>query len=291
MKEQVLIPAGMPNSTFLLAEVPTGLLALPHLRSPAMKVNPTYPYQRADAPASSLHASVVEMCHWAITSLNRGSDRGQSILSPTGYEQMWTAAASRGSRRPSIYEEMGLGWTLGHYKGARTVSHGGAGFGGSSFLLILPEENCAAVILCNEKSDAHFLAAEAAADVILKQRPQVSRVSWMVPVSRALAEGGLNAAFTRYTEIKASGLGEFDFDEGALINLALQLYSANRIDLAIAVLGLNIQVYPEWIESYLAQAKLHLVKGETAQAKACLLQALSIELDNTAAARLLEIVS
>jgi hypothetical protein len=52
--------------------------------------------------------------------------------------------------------------------------------------------------------------------------------------------------------------------------------SAKRLDLAIEVLGLNIHVYPEHIESYLEQAKLYLRKGEAAQAKEILLKALSI---------------
>ena len=64
--------------------------------------------------------------------------------------------------------------------------------------------------------------------------------------------------------------------------------SAKRLDLAIEVLGLNIHVYPEHIESYLEQAKLYLQEGETAQAKEILLKALSIKLDDTAAAELLE---
>ena len=73
MQEHILIPSGMPNSTFLLADIPTNLLAWPHLRSPEMRVNPIYPYHRADAPASFLHTTVVDMCHWGITSLKRGS--------------------------------------------------------------------------------------------------------------------------------------------------------------------------------------------------------------------------
>lgn len=142
---QILIPSGMPNSTFMLADILTSLLAVPHLRTPEMKVNPSYPYHRADAPASFLHTTVVDMCHWGSVALNRGRYRNQRILSPASYELMWTAVAKRGPA-PSMYEETGLGWTLGHYKGVKTISHGGAGFGGTAFLLILPKKKCTAVI-------------------------------------------------------------------------------------------------------------------------------------------------
>jgi CubicO group peptidase (beta-lactamase class C family) len=289
MREHILLPSGMPNSTFMLADISTDLLAWPHLRSPEMRVNPVYPYHRADAPASCLHTTVVDMCHWSIACLKRGNYLGRRFLSSASYDLMWTAVADRGSLRPSLYEQMRLGWTLGRLKDVKTISHGGGGFGGTAFLLILPEKNSAAVVLCNEESNAHFRVVRAVADTILNQKPQANTVSWMVPISRALVEGGIEAAYARYAEIKGRG-NEFYFHEDDLLSLSLQLFTAKRIDLAIETLGLNIQVFPEYIESYIEQAKLYLLKGEITQAKESLLEALSIKPDNAAAARLLEMV-
>ena len=61
-----------PKAPFSSRRCPRDRLAVPHLRTPEMIVNPVYPYHRADAPASFLHSTVVEMCHWAITCLNWG---------------------------------------------------------------------------------------------------------------------------------------------------------------------------------------------------------------------------
>ena len=266
MRERILIPAGMPHSTFLLADVPPNRLAMPHLRSPEMRVNAPYPYHRADAPSSFLHTTVVELCRWAITSLQQGSDAGRRLLSPAGYAQMWTAVAERGSQRPSIYEHMGLGWTLGHYKDVKTVSHGGAGFGGSAFLLLLPEVKRAAVVLCSEESNAHYRIVRALADALLGEKPQTSSVSWMVPVSHALAAGGIAEATARLPEIQARE-DEYYFHEYDLIDLSLQLFTAREIDLAIEVLGLNLHVYPQHVDTYLQQAKYYLYKGELDQAR------------------------
>lgn len=288
MQEEILIPSGMLNSAFLFADVPTDLLAIPHLRSPEMKVNPVYPYHRADSPASFLHSTVLDMCHWGITNLNRGSYLGQSILSSASYDLMWTPVANRGYPPPSMYEETGLGWTLGHYKDVRTVSHGGMGFGWTDFFLVLPEKNCAAVLLCIEESSSRTRIIRALADVLLDQKPQAGAVSWMVPISRALAEGGIEAAYARHAELKAKNDDEFYFDEDELLNLSLQLFSAKKIDLAIDVLGLNIHVYPGYVESYIEQAKLYLHKGEPSTAKERLLKAQSIQPDNAAVAGMLE---
>jgi CubicO group peptidase (beta-lactamase class C family) len=282
MREQILIPAGMPNSTFLLADVPFDRLAVPHLRSPEVKVSPIYPYHRADAPASFLHSTVLDMCHWGIANLKR------NLLSSANYDLMWTPVAERGYSRPSMCEEVGLGWTLGHYKDVRTVSHGGMGFGWTDFLLILPEKDYAAVVLCNEESFARTRTIRAIADAILGQIPQANAVSWMVPISQSLAVGGIQSAYKCYTELKGDEKEEYYFDEDDLINLSLQLVSSGKIDMAIEVLGLNIHAYPEYIESYLEQAKLYLKKGKNGLSEKVLQKALSIEPENDVASNLLE---
>jgi CubicO group peptidase (beta-lactamase class C family) len=255
LRENLLLPAGMPNSTFLLADVPADLLAVPHLRSPGMQVNPRYPYHRADAPASFLHSTVVELCHWASAALQRGRFGEQRFLSPAGFDLMWKPVARRGTL-PGLYEAMGLGWTLGHYQGARTVSHGGSGFGGTAFLLILPDENAAAVILCNEESDACARVTQAVADILLGEKPQAGAVSWLVPISRAWAKGGRAAAAACAAEIKARNDGGYYRDEEALLNLALELYTAGQIVLALEALEMNLQEYPGTTESQAMQARI-----------------------------------
>lgn len=255
MRENLLLPAGMAHSTFLLADVPTDRLAVPHLRSPGMMVNPRYPYHRADAPASFLHSTVVDLCHWASAALARGRFGEHSFLSPASFDLMWTPVARRGAS-PGLYEAMGLGWTLGHYKGKMTVSHGGAGFGGTAFLLILPELNAAAVILCNQESNAHARITQAIADALLGEKPQAGAVSWMVPISRAWARDGRAAAEACAAEIQARDEGVYYRDEEALLSLALELVTAGKIDLAIEALELNMQEYPGSDESVRMRSRL-----------------------------------
>jgi CubicO group peptidase (beta-lactamase class C family) len=285
MREEILVPAGMTHSSFLLNDLPPHLLAWPHLRSPEMKVNPNYPYHRADTPASFLHTTILDMCHWGITCLKRGKYLERQILSTAGFNQMWTPVTKRG-HSPSLYEEMGLGWTLGHFDGLRTISHGGSGFGGSSFFLILPEINYAAVIFCNEESDAHFQAIQAVAETLLGRNPQADTVSWMVPVSQALAKDGIDSAYNLHSELKSGGMQEYSIHEADLDNLVLQLVMANQLDLAIEVCHLNISVFPGHAETYLWLVKLYLKKGDATQAKASWLKALSVDPNHPEAVRM-----
>jgi CubicO group peptidase (beta-lactamase class C family) len=241
MKAHILNPAGMSDTTFLFPDVPRGRLAMPHLRTPEMSVNPICPYHRADAPASFLYTTVVEMCHWALTSLNRGSFRGQRILLPSSYELMWTPVAKRA--HGPLREEMGLGWALGHFEGVRTIAHGGGCFGWTCHLILLPEKNSAAIILCNEESSAITRLEKAVIRTMLELEPQPGTVSWMIPVTQALHRGGLQEAYACYEEILNHPDYFFDADE--LITLAYQLLSVKKYEMAMDVLKLNLHAFPE----------------------------------------------
>jgi len=230
-----------------------------------MIVHPNYPYHRADVPASFLHSTVIDMCHWSLTCLNHGSFNEQQILTPASYELMWTPAVKR-SALP-LYENMGLGWILGHFEGLKTVSHGGGGFGWTCFLVLLPEREMAAIILCNEESSGHTAAVKAVMRTMLDLEPEAGAVSWMVPITKALQAGGIQAAQTCYDELKNSDRAEYYFDEDGLLVLVYQLIGVNKLDLAIDALKLNIRIFPENLESYTLLSNLYIRKCKHTQDK------------------------
>jgi CubicO group peptidase (beta-lactamase class C family) len=275
MRQRILRPAGMPESTLLPTEVPRDRLALPHLRAPGMMVNPITPYHRADAPASFLYSTVREMCAWASTSLNRGLHCRQRLLAPAAYDLMWAPVAQRDD--PPFRETMGLGWTLGHFEGVRTVGHGGAGFGWTCFLALLPEQNGAAMVMSNEESAAHDLVLQAALRALLDKEPEPAPVSWMIPIAQALQSGGIQAATACYESIRDNP--EYSVDPGELIPLAYQLMNAGNLDLAVDLLKLDLCVFPERLWLYLFLAKILQRKGDRAEAETVLRQALAIQPD------------
>ncbi len=249
MQGHILRPAGMIESTFYFPEVPNDRLTVPHLRLPLMAVNPHYPYHRADAPSSFLYATLADMCAWITTSLKQNV-----ILSPANYEVMWTPAVSRGA--PPFYEASSPGWTLGHYDGWKTVSHGGMGFGWTDFLVMLPELDCGAVILCNEESFARSRTVEAVVRAMLGLEPHVGTVSWMVPVSRALGECGTQGARVCAAALQADTESGYLVEPDGLPNLAIQLCSGGKNDLAAEVLKLNLDAFPGHAETMSALASL-----------------------------------
>ena len=272
MQEQILQPAGMPGSSFFPSDIDQHRQVKPHLRVPEMIVNPISPYHRADAPASFLYSSVTEMCHWAIACLDRGMYNERRILSPASVDLMWTAVAKRDD--PPFREEMGLGWTLGHFEGVRTVGHGGGGFGWSCFLALLPETNAGMIILCNDESSAHDIALRAIIQAMLGLEPQPGAVSWMVPLCKALQTGGIQAAYACYEEIKDDPY--YFKDDYELISLVYQMMSVGRFDPALEVLDLNVSVFPKSLLSLVIQARIKLRQGHRDQAEQILRHALAI---------------
>jgi hypothetical protein len=216
--------------------------------------------------------------------LPAGKAKGGHILSPASYDLMWSPVAEWGY--PPLYEHTGLGWTLGHYGGLRTVSHGGMGLGWAHFLVLLPEKESGVVILCNAESSARSRIVRAALDIILDKEPRVGPVSWMVPVSQAFADRGSAAAHTRYDQIKDSP--EYYFDGDELVNLAIQLCSAQRSDLAIDILEFNLEVFPQHLDSLLFLAKLFFQKNQRSRAIATIQSVLAIDPNHVSAKLMLQ---
>lgn len=245
MRDHILLQSGMPSSTFSFPEIEKGKLAVPHILIPALAVRPSYPYHRADAPASFLHTTLPDMLNWCRVCLDAGKTTGQRILSSEGYKRMWTPAIEWGF--PPLYEFMGLGWTLGHYKGAVTVSHGGMGLGWAAFLTILPEQQCAAFLLCNAETHARSRIIRALLDVILGQAPVSGTISWVVPLSRAYLSGGIQAVYETYHSIRLDNT--YSFDPEDMINLAHQLHSAGNDQTMNEILTFSLSVYPDCQET------------------------------------------
>jgi tetratricopeptide (TPR) repeat protein len=123
---------------------------------------------------------------------------------------------------------------------------------------------------------------------ILEQEPQVRSVSMMIPIGQAYHEGGIQAAYARYAELKGGGDDEYFFNDYELIGLLDQLLAAGKIDVAIEMLNLNIQAFPESVDTYTYLADLYFRKGQRSQAEELLKKALSINPDSPEASLLLE---
>ncbi len=221
VKEHILNPAGMTESSFLKPEHLPENWAAPHVRLLANQAWDGYPYNRMHGPSSTLHSSALEMCYWAITNLNRGQIRGVQILSSASYDMLWKPQAEAGDG-----EQVGLSWFLGEYRSQKMIKHGGSDTGFRTHLVMLPDKQCAVVVLCNLIPAPVEKIAYSALDILLGYDPDPIIPYASIPVFKTLNEEGLEAAVAQWNSLKLNHVQEYDFNPPQFYNL----YTAMRLD-------------------------------------------------------------
>ena len=164
VKENILTPLEMNESSFYYPEIKKSLRTSPHLGNP-LRVSPIYPYNRMHAPSSTLNSNVLEMSHWAIANMNEGKYKAIQILSPTTHAMMMTPTFTTNKERKI---SIGLGWFMYSYKGITNCEHGGSDDGYKSLLTLIPEKQIGIIILCNLEEIRMYDTRNKIRDILLE---------------------------------------------------------------------------------------------------------------------------
>jgi CubicO group peptidase (beta-lactamase class C family) len=150
VKEHILLPLDMNDSSILIRDVDPALLANGHVQDEGGKTRVTehYAYNRRHGPSSCLHSNVVDMSRWAMANMNRGELEGRRILDASSYELLWAPAVKVGAR-DNRRVHVGLSWFLSDYAGHQTVSHGGRDIGYQTNFVMVPDAGVAVIVLSN----------------------------------------------------------------------------------------------------------------------------------------------
>jgi CubicO group peptidase (beta-lactamase class C family) len=152
VKEHILLPLDMNDSSILIRDVDPALLASGHVEGwlGRTRVTKHYAYNRRHGPSSCLYSNVIDMSRWAIANMNRGELEGERILDASSYELLWTPALEEvrvsSDNRPV---HVGLSWFLSEKAGYQIVSHGGMDTGYRANFVMYPEAGVAVIVLSN----------------------------------------------------------------------------------------------------------------------------------------------
>jgi CubicO group peptidase (beta-lactamase class C family) len=163
VKENILVPLVMNESSFYAPEIKRSLRTAPHTGKPPT-VSSVYPYNRMHAPSSTLNTNVLEMSHWAIANMNRGQYKDKKILNPETHMTMMTPTFTINNERKI---SMGLSWFMYPYQGSMTYEHGGSDLGYRSLLTLMPEKELGIIILCNLEEIRMYDTRNRIRDIIL----------------------------------------------------------------------------------------------------------------------------
>ena len=307
IRQQVLLPLGMRNSTFRRAEVPAHLGAAPHVGMPPRVPGDAYPYTRRHAPSSTLHSNLVEMSRWLAAHLQPydwpAQGPGDSLvrLDPALLDLMWRPVIPLGE--PPWEIDMALGWCLGSYRGRRTVGHSGGDPGFGSMLVLVPESRTGVVVLANSNTVPTSTIAAAALDVALAGSAVVasSVVSpdelgegvaalgsllppIVGPVAHALNTSGKAAAEAAFHRLAESDQTAFDVDDQGFVDAVWGAIELHRTSMVWPLLRLWTAVRPDSSAAWTMTGWAHQVDGHTDLARSLLRRALDLDPENDDAA-------
>lgn len=81
-------------------------------------------------------------------------------------------------------------------------------------------------------------------------------------VEKTIEESGIEAAISKYREMKADTKGEFYFDEASFNSLGYQLMGYSKIKEAIEIFKLNVEAYPESWNVYDSLGEAYMNDGQ-----------------------------
>jgi CubicO group peptidase (beta-lactamase class C family) len=310
VRQQVLTPLGMRNSTFLRGEVPGHLAASPHVGMPLSVPEGAYPYTRRHAPSSTLHSNLVEMCRWMVAhfepaEIAAGSDGHWVRLDAGLLDLMWQPVVPVGN--PPWEEAAALGWSVGSYRGHRTLSHSGADPGFGSRLVLVPERRTGVVVLANSNTVPTSAVGAAALDIALADVP-LSVISGVTledldgdlgegvaamrallppivgPVAETLATSGPDAAKAVYHRLAAVEPAEFDLDDEEFIKAVWGAIELHRTSLVWPLLRVWTELRPDSSAAWTMTGWAHQVDGHLDRASSRLRRALDLDPENQEAA-------
>ena len=303
VRQQVLTPLGMRNSTFLRSEVPGHLAASPHVGMPLSVPEGAYPYTRRHAPSSTLHSNLVDMCCWMAAHFETaevaagGADEQWVRLDAGLLDLMWQPVVPVGD--PPWEEAAALGWGVGSYRGHRTVSHSGADPGFGSRLVLVPGRQTGVVVLANSNTVPTSHVVAAALDIALADGPLsvssgvtreelgegVAAMRALLPpvvgpVAETLRTSGAVAAAAAFHRLASLEPAEFDLDDEEFTKAVWGAIELHRTSLVWPLLRVWTEVRPDSSAAWTMTGWAHQVDGHLELARNLLRRALDLDPEN-----------
>lgn len=140
--ENILLPAGMVNSTLLIQEADmTNLNSLHQPKGGNLRVADIYPYNRMHGPSSTLISNIDDMARWVQLNLNGGTLDGNRIITKETLDAMWEPAVGK-------FNRVGFSWQRRIQEDHLTIFHGGND-GFKSYIIMIPDLDIGFVMMSN----------------------------------------------------------------------------------------------------------------------------------------------
>lgn len=255
LSERILKPAGMSNSGFDVSRTILKNRAQGYERTPDGYVNADFLDMGIPYSAGSMYSTVDDLFKW-----DRAL-RADKILKPETKKLMHT---------PNL-RDYGYGVDVSLHKigetggTTRLISHGGGVNGFNCLLTRVVDQNHAIVILDNvSMGEFHGDMTDSIIAILNDQpyeTPKKSLVMELTPVANEQTGADVVA---KYRSLKNDHATTYDFDnEEALNELGYYLLSREKVNDAIEVFKLNVEMFPDAFNPYDSLGEAYLKNDQT----------------------------
>ena len=179
VRQRILKPLGMDRTITTVRDLDAkGNFATPHARENDKNIPIAWEDWEQIAATGGIISSVADICKWMIFNLNHGIHNGDTLLSKSTRNLIWTphnnfvvdhTSANNFDRHFNGY---GLGWGLSDYRGKLRVGHTGGYDGMITAVNLIPDENLGVVVLTNGMQSPIMAATYYALDMMLEGKSE-----------------------------------------------------------------------------------------------------------------------
>ena len=167
VRENILIPAGMIDSTLLIQEADMRELnSLHRARDGKMRVADVYPYNRMHGPSSTLISNIDDMARWVQLNLNGGTIDGNRVIKKETRDHMWEPVVGTNGRQ---FDRIGFSWQRHMQGDIQTIFHGGSD-GYRSYIIMIPEYDIGFVWMSNTAGQPYHDFSQNIASKLIEYR-------------------------------------------------------------------------------------------------------------------------
>jgi hypothetical protein len=196
--------------------------------------------------------------------MNMGAFKQKRILEASSYKYLTEPQFKTNDNRFFNADEVqyvGLSWFIKKYRGFKTVFHSGGDLGFRSQIIMIPEKSLAVIVASNYDGTPINELAFGLIDIMLGFAPQYPIVPILTVMGKTIVANGLQNAIAHYRELKNTEPEKYDFGEAQLNTLGYQLIGSDRLDDAIEIFNLNVEMFPESFNPYDSLGEAYMIGG------------------------------
>lgn len=252
LQERILKPAGMGHTGVDRNERIIDKKAKGYMKDLAGTINEPYFYMPNVLGAGDMYSTVEDLYRWDQILYT------EKVLSAKYKDIMFTPFLNNYAYGWGVYN-VALGEST---DSVAVVSHTG-GINGFNTIIFRLIQDRHLVVLLNNTGSANLGSISRTITNILYNRPyKLPQVSIGETIGRTILKDGIGKALQLYRDLKETQSATYNFAEGELNTLGYQLLGMNRVNDAIEIFKLNVEMFPEAFNPYDSLGEAYMINGE-----------------------------